>query len=605
MKILHILLVVFITIPATFSQDYFRLRNDPSCILISDESVMTVDSKRIHSDLAASVDAARISFDEEKKEVKGSIAAGRFQCIFSDATVITANFLSNDGNVYFLPSGESVDTDLQIATDLTSTGKFIKTITGIDKKLNFGIFHIFLEKDPSVDSRKKWSEILSELNETGLGGLISKHAKEVTNPDELKKVVTKRQGTTKPRFLTIFSSRSAYGDARYKCFDGFHSQVPSVLDIRSRKTPLNVHPFSILPPPYCIFSHFLDSQDPVTVLTTIPIMGKNLLTICEESLVKQVKVPLHGFSNIGNTCYFNALTQALFASSGFRRVVDGMLFNKDLPFNLASVFSSFFETLQSTSVEKQAVIETKDFFDEVQKLLDLKSKLCDEELKYFKGADFVKSRHFSEEIADHNLEHDSSELLTYILELIRIESEHRGTDVASNFDKQFQIVERTSTECSKCKRSSGSQNSSNILEVDLSSDSLDACLADMLKTETLSLENRWNCGTPGCKGTTARKFSFVTLPQVLFVQLKRFLTPEIKVQKQITYAEKMNIGKKSYQLKSVISHHGDSLNAGHYTASVLGPDGRWYSANDKEILGPMAFGVENDAYMLVYGSSEK
>ncbi len=62
-----------------------------------------------------------------------------------------------------------------------------------------------------------------------------------------------------------------------------------------------------------------------------------------------------------------------------------------------------------------------------------------------------------------------------------------------------------------------------------------------------------------------------------------------------------------YTLHSVITHHGDSLDRGHYTACVKGFDGSWALMNDDKVLPVTAEQVLLDnpaeketAYVLTY-----
>ena len=624
MKNTKLLLSFIVLASATMSQDLFRLRNDPDLILISNESIMQVDAKKTHSELSAIVEKARSKLTEDK----GPMAAGKFNLIFADTTIVSGDFQTAKKELCFMPKtprapkeGDDLleinafpDANLQIARLMLNSPFLIKTITHFDKKLNFGIFHIFSEEDPSSNSRKIWSKILEDLNEGGLDALIAKHSASLANPSEIKKVIDTRQQGIRPRFIAVMTSKQASGNARYKCFDGFSLSMPSILDIRTKKTPINAHTFSLMPTPYNVFSHFLDPDEPETSLATLPVTGKNMLTVWQELLNKSIEdqeekamlahpTPLHGLTNIGNTCYFNAVTQALFASRGFKELVKSMPLNEELPFNMSSVLSGFFDTLTSTPIEKQRVIPTNSFFNSIQKFLDLKSKLCDEELKYMSakaGHPFTKISHFSEQIANHGLEHDSGELLTYMLELLRIEAEHRGDEIVAGFDDKLSIISDASTSCKGCNANSKTESMDNILKINLTKGSLEGCLEEMAREEKLTSDNRWKCGTSNCEGVTVSQYTITKWPEILIVQLNRFLTSMAKITSKIGYEQNMIFGDQKYNLMSVIMHHGQTIHAGHYTAAIKSSDDKWYVANDTRVLGPIQFSVMGDAYILIF-----
>lgn len=150
---------------------------------------------------------------------------------------------------------------------------------------------------------------------------------------------------------------------------------------------------------------------------------------------------------------------------------------------------------------------------------------------------------------------------------------------------------------------------------------LDECLSEFSVEEKLSEENKWMC--PKCKKPVlaTKIITRSKLPQILVIQLERFYVTQkalkgesqeqfkfMKLSHKITYDENWTINyggtggrqSKTYRLKAVINHSdGEPSNSGHYTATVLGPDEKWYTANDSSVT-ETAFSASPDAYILLY-----
>lgn len=129
----------------------------------------------------------------------------------------------------------------------------------------------------------------------------------------------------------------------------------------------------------------------------------------------------------------------------------------------------------------------------------------------------------------------------------------------------------------------------------------------------LSNKSKWICpiclkeGDSSTYVKATRQITLKTLPQILFIQLKRFTYSEgfpLKLSNEISYPLTLEVQGTSYGLKSVIHHNGTSLINGHYTATILGSDGKWYETNDTEVkettFDTMKDNRERQAYILLY-----
>jgi len=146
--------------------------------------------------------------------------------------------------------------------------------------------------------------------------------------------------------------------------------------------------------------------------------------------------------------------------------------------------------------------------------------------------------------------------------------------------------------------------------------SLDDCLNEFGKTETLSEQNAWYC--PRCKEhrRAEKQFELWKVPDVLVMHLKRFSSSrnlrdklEVKVDYPVEgldmtpYVKDLSDGRTLiYDLIAVDNHYG-GLGGGHYTAYAKNSvNGNWYDYNDShvsQVKDPESV-VSKSAYLLFY-----
>lgn len=127
-----------------------------------------------------------------------------------------------------------------------------------------------------------------------------------------------------------------------------------------------------------------------------------------------------------------------------------------------------------------------------------------------------------------------------------------------------------------------------------------------------------------CKETTEQTIrdSIVRLPEILLVQVNRYddtgqrLQHDIEIEEYLTVSdclrdyETMDSGDATYELYSIIFHHGRSIHCGHYTIAVKTPGRMWEFLNDdaevqtkstpKELTDSKGNTFLSDAYILAY-----
>jgi ubiquitin C-terminal hydrolase len=152
--------------------------------------------------------------------------------------------------------------------------------------------------------------------------------------------------------------------------------------------------------------------------------------------------------------------------------------------------------------------------------------------------------------------------------------------------------------CGHCKHISHNYEiySSIMVSIDNSCETLEACLKEHFKDETLNTDTKWTCDE--CKHTvhSVKTHKLWRYPRILIVTLKRFTVTfdnniydlkknykEVRIPNEV-YLEEFGISKRpcSYTLQSIACHIG-SFHGGHYYAYCKHPDKKWYKVDDLNV----------------------
>lgn len=111
----------------------------------------------------------------------------------------------------------------------------------------------------------------------------------------------------------------------------------------------------------------------------------------------------------------------------------------------------------------------------------------------------------------------------------------------------------------------------------------------------------------------SKQLSFSSLPPLLIIQLKRFIykqtTPKSelelhKITRPLKIPLALNLQQNTYRLYAGVNHHGGSLNAGHYTATIHKPDGSWCVFDDdskvQKVNESAVLNQNSSVYLLFY-----
>jgi hypothetical protein len=186
-------------------------------------------------------------------------------------------------------------------------------------------------------------------------------------------------------------------------------------------------------------------------------------------------------------------------------------------------------------------------------------------------------------------------------------------------------------ECSNCHSLSAHQESFIDLSLNIqTSSTLESAIQDYFKTIHFTGKNQYDCLSCKRKTDANQYLSFVFLPKVLCVQLKRFQFQDnsqlTKIQHFVSFPleldcdllqnpfyvekkreERRKSGKDQefYELKAVVVHKGESLNNGHYVCYLQREGNAWYLADDTKVFRVSIDEVlQANAYLLFYEKSD-
>ena len=152
---------------------------------------------------------------------------------------------------------------------------------------------------------------------------------------------------------------------------------------------------------------------------------------------------------------------------------------------------------------------------------------------------------------------------------------------------------------------------------------LDECMDEYIKNETVDYDNRISCDFCGRKNKSIKKNMIWKSPKILIIQLKRFKTNDYgiisrKITNMVTYPKELDISKYIdsnspykkdciYNLYAINLHHSigmfNTINSGHYTSIVINRhNNTWYEFDDDDDLTVVNEEdlVNRNAYMLFY-----
>ncbi|XP_067942272.1 ubiquitin carboxyl-terminal hydrolase 38-like [Watersipora subatra] len=285
-----------------------------------------------------------------------------------------------------------------------------------------------------------------------------------------------------------------------------------------------------------------------------------------------------GLENLGNTCFLNAVLQALYSIDTLQTT---LLSNGLSQGNLLQHLQRVFASLHLT---QRAAVDP---------------------------SEYIKVGWPSWFIQGH--QQDSSEYLRFLLDNIHEESKRLPDhgDVTRYFTGSDTVV----TRCHRCGKETQTHQKFYDISLHFAEERpaqervhLETLLEDYAgKPEELAGANQFSCDACGLQDAT-RSLLDCSLPTCLVLTLCRFsynhkLAKNVKLKTPVCYPDVLELKGEAYKLNAVIVHSGTSLNGGHYYtyARSLRENRQWYLFNDIRVtpcVSPSQLAIESSSVRL-------
>lgn len=294
----------------------------------------------------------------------------------------------------------------------------------------------------------------------------------------------------------------------------------------------------------------------------------------EETI--SLEIPYEGvfyrFRNMGNTCFCNSILQS-------------MLFSPNVQYFLESTV----EELKDPNVRREI---GESSLAQLANIYNLRKSGRKELL--LSPTSFLVAVRKEMPFFESNTQHDAHEFFVSILsqfdDTIKRVKEITGKESLPPISKIFQCVRVSSFKCLTCGFVQEIRDTLMCLDITIIPNSnLQNLIDESLCPE--DLHDDWECQQ--CKEKRdAQIFARIgSLPPTLTIQLQRFkydkeMNAMSKVSEYVEIPEELHLnsgtGPQVYSLRSVVVHHGSSMQRGHFI-TILKLDNSWIMANDSDL----------------------
>ncbi|KAF0990498.1 hypothetical protein HZS_1219, partial [Henneguya salminicola] len=311
-----------------------------------------------------------------------------------------------------------------------------------------------------------------------------------------------------------------------------------------------------------------------------------------------------GLTNTNLICYMNSVIQSLVSIEQYRVLIDQVY---SLSKNGVTI-SSLISTLHWYQSE---IVSGKFFSLSMEKM----EKVIFERMPHFiRGVQ--QDAHEFLLLLISCIEDDIKLIDKEILEIPKLPERPTPLDLVKQYDTLFYGAIRHKISCNSCGSASYQNEKFNHITVALSGDEastydgedLDSCLNRYFSIEQLPISDEWKCSNCKCIREATKTPFIERLPLLLIIHLSRYCNAGKKIQSLIKYPmDKLNFSfrlsiefKKEYKISptynlvSVVHHHGLTITSGHYVASCKRPvptsiNPSWLRCDDfrvEQILNP-------------------
>ena len=316
-----------------------------------------------------------------------------------------------------------------------------------------------------------------------------------------------------------------------------------------------------------------------------------------------------GFQNLGNTCFFNSAVQCLLRTGPLIDIV------------LADDFESLLNTGNPQGSKGRIARACRQLLE----------NMCTQKGYYINPSDLHHAVCRKYPLFRDYGQHDSQELLGALLDglhedmnqasgkkILSTEADawenHKARNASPIMDA-FHGTLCNSIECPMCGYRSLTRDPFVFLSLPIPqrmmSVSLNDCLAEFVKSETLDSKNKWKCDKCGRHVQATKRMEVQRCADVLIIHLKRFNGygwASRKVSTPVEYPDILDTSiisashkSQKYRLIGAVFHSG-SLLGGHYTSAAVDRTGEhWYYFNDSQCRKISSSSAHSpSAYILFY-----
>lgn len=312
---------------------------------------------------------------------------------------------------------------------------------------------------------------------------------------------------------------------------------------------------------------------------------------------------LQGLANVGNTCSINTLIQCLGHCPAFLELILKIDHTYKKKENAKfSIYEELKLILKQMWVEHHSLVPIrflKAFYESIGDLYQPGEQFDFTEMW------MLLINNFLEELNCPNYKSTIIENINHQQPILQFLQEKAFTTwnlytktIQSPFTDILHGIQIQQIQCSNCNKLYHNLELFSSTCLEIKHESLQKCIENYLEKEIIT---DWTCDH--CKNKNAEKvIRFWKLPTIWMIILKRFDTIKkpIHILPEFSCTELSSEKISNYKLTAVANHFG-SLHGGHYTATCLNPDNKWYDYDDvsvKQVTPELA--NNTNAYALFY-----